>query len=253
MILLTSEQTATLKSWFLPESPGPVIGSHVLQTGHGVCFANRWPFPQMILVETAGNFTLLGDTSVFVPADMQPLIKGFVVASKLFLPSLKAAFPELKTWPRIIFTQQEAPGSPVGSPYLIRRLNPSDTHHLLGIGSESDWISKTWGGPAELAASGFAWGAFIANQLASVACTFFLGMTYEDIGVVTKPEFQGNGLGTACVRALCQDIWNRGHQPSWTTSPDNLASRRVAEKLRFSFQRYDVLYVVNIPIPKPAE
>ena len=74
-------------------------------------------------------------------------------------------------------------------------------------------------------------------------------MCYEDIGVVTETGFRGLGLSTACAQALCEDIRIRRHQPSWTTSYDNIASLRVAEKLAFTVQREDLLYVIGIPIP----
>jgi RimJ/RimL family protein N-acetyltransferase len=249
---MTPGQTATLKNWFLPERPGPLIGLHVIHTGHGACFVDRWPAPQTVLVETAGNYTLLGEAQALAPTDLQSHLEGFVETSKAFVPLLKAAFPELRTWPRVVFEQPEAPNLAAANDYLVRRLGPPDAYHLWGLSPESAWISKTWGGPQGLASSGFAWGAFVAGQLASVACTFFLGETYEDIGVVTEPGFRGLGLSTACARALCLDIHSRGHRPSWTTSPDNTASLRVAEKLGFAIQRHDLLYVVGIPIPEPA-
>ena len=252
MIRLTPEQTLQLRYWFLPEQPGPVIGAHVIQTGKGRCYANRWPSPQAILVETAGNYALLGEPQVINPENIQPLIKGFVATSKQLLPALKAAFPDFYTWKRVVLTQQDTFSQPQNDEHSIRPLISSDSHHLQGLGLESSWISKTWDGPEGLAASGFCWGAFVGGQLASVACTFFLGETYEDIGVVTEPRYQRLGLSTACVGALCRDIRARGHQPSWTTSPDNLASMRVAEKLGFTLQRHDLLYVVGVPVPKPT-
>jgi predicted GNAT family acetyltransferase len=96
-----------------------------------------------------------------------------------------------------------------------------------------------------------AWGGFIGGRLAAVACTFFAGRGHEEIGVVTEPGYRGRGLSAACAAGLCGDIVARGRIPSWTTSPDNAASMRVAEKLGFTFQRRDVLYVVGIPIPAP--
>jgi|GEM_PF-4232831 len=135
---------------------------------------------------------------------------------------------------------------------LIRRLEPGDTQQLQHLGVETVWISKTWGGPAGPAASGFGWDAFVADKLAAVACTFFLGETYEEIGVATEPEFRGLGLSPTCVRVLCGDIQARGHQPGWTTSPDNQAGIRVAEKLGLTLQRHDRLYAVGMAIPAPA-
>jgi predicted GNAT family acetyltransferase len=134
----------------------------------------------------------------------------------------------------------------------VRRLTAADGYQLWGLSAESRWIAKAWGGPAGLVASGAAWGAFLDGRLVSVACTFFMGERYEEIGVVTEPEQRGQGQSVACTRALCQEIFERGRRPSWTTSPDNVASVRVAEKLGFRLQRHDRLYVVGIAIPEPA-
>lgn len=63
---------------------------------------------------------------------------------------------------------------------------------------------------------------------------------------------RGLGLNPACAGRVSEDIRRCGRTPSWTTSPDNLPSRRVAEKLGFERVRDDVLYVVGQPIPEPA-
>jgi RimJ/RimL family protein N-acetyltransferase len=259
MILLTPDQTRSLKGWFLPERPGPLIGLHVILTGNGTCFTDRWPDPRAVLVDTAGNTSLSGVASAVTPADLQSRIRGFVETSPELVPVLEAAFPELKAWERVVFVRPSASRSTTRSGFQdgpkpqIRPLKPANAEDLQGLSPEITWISKTWGGPQGLAASGCAWGAFIDRQLASVACTFFYGEKYEDIGVVTEPEFRGLGLSTACAAALCDDIQARGRQPSWTTSPDNTASLRVAEKLGFVFQREDRLYVVGISIPNPKD
>ena len=250
MLQLTLPQTATLKNWFLPDRPGPLIGLHVIHTGHGRCWVDRWPEPRAVLVETASNYSLAGQPAALAPADLQPYISGFVEAPEHFVPLLRAAFPHLRVWDRVVL---ELPGQPQFSrpdDYLIRRLGPADAAHLEGLNQETGWISKTWGAPAGLAASDMTWGAFAGDQLVSVACPFFVGEGYEDIGVVTEPGYRGLGLSAACAGAVCQDILARGRRPSWSTSPDNLASLRVAEKLGFSFQRFDYLYVVGINIPE---
>ena len=257
MILLTPDQTAALKGWFLPERPGPLIGLHVIQTGNGTCFVDRWPGPRAVLVDTAGNTSLRGDPGSVTPADLQSSIRGFVEASPELVPLLKAAFPDLKVWDRVVFVRQAAPrstslnGLQERGELQIRPFQPADAQDLQGLSPELAWISKTWGGPQGLASSGCAWGAFLDGRLASVACTFFCGEKYEDIGVVTEPKFRSKGLSAACAAALCDDIQARGRQPCWTTSPDNTASLRVAEKLGFVFHHDDRLYVVGISIPTP--
>ena len=249
MLLLTPAQTAALQDWFLPERVGPLVGPHVLATGHGRCWVDRRPAPRAVLVEAAGNYSLLGDPSALAPADIRPHIKGFVDAPEAFAPLLRAACPDLLVWPRVIFAPLAADIALPDVAPGVRRLAVDDIAALEGLDADSAWIGKTWGGAQGLATSGYAWGAFVDGELAAVACTFFLGRSYEDIGVVTVPKFQRRGLSTACTAALCRDIRARGHQPIWATSPDNTASLRVAEKLGLRVDRQDVSYVIGIDIP----
>ena len=249
MLLLTPDQAVTLKDWFLPERPGPLIGLHVLQTGHGVFYADRWPQPRAILVDTASNMSLAGDPSGLQPDDLRAHVAGFVEAPAPFVPVLRATHPDLVAWERIIFALVDKPRYPLPNDYLVRRLTIDDAHALGELSPNSRWIYKTWGTPVAMPASGYAWGAFADNQLVAIANIFFLGQQYEDIGVVTEPGFRGLGLSVACAGALCEDIQVRGHIPSWSTSLDNLASQRVAEKLGFAFQRYDYIYVIGSDLP----
>ncbi|MEZ4735019.1 MAG: GNAT family N-acetyltransferase [Caldilineaceae bacterium] len=252
MIQLTSQQLVTLRDWFLPDRPGPLIGLHLLNTGHGTAWADRWPEPRAIYVETAQNGSLIGEPTALAPEMIREVVVGFVEAPTVFVPLLQETFPDLAVWDRVIYRLPTAPIYRQPAGFTLRRLTSADAHHLANLSEESAWISKTWGGPAGLAASGYAWGAFAGDQLAAVANVFFVGDSYEEIGIATEPAFRGQGLSTACSGAICDDIWKRGHLPSWTTSPDNIASKRVAEKLGFQWVRDDVLYVVGLAIPEPA-
>jgi RimJ/RimL family protein N-acetyltransferase len=251
MIQITPAQMTALRDWFLADRPGPQIGLHVIHTGNGACFVDRWPDPQAVLIDTAGNYLLAGHPDALDPADLEHRISGFVEAPDAFAPLLREAFPSLKVWERVVLELRGSPHFSMPSGYVVRRLGLADIHHLWGLGPELAWIGKTWGGPSGLASSGHLWGALAQNRLISVACTFFVGDKYEDIGVATQPEFRGLGLSAACAGALCEDIRSRGRRPSWTTSPDNTASVRVAEKLGFSVQRKDRLYVIGRAIPEP--
>jgi GNAT superfamily N-acetyltransferase len=237
-----------------------MIAQHVLGTGNGTCLADRWPRPRALLVETGGNWTLAGDPAALAPAAVRGRVAGFVEAPAAFEPLLRAAVRELHEWPRVVFTLEAgAAGPPPGQrgrrrPGLqVRRLGPGDAGALAALGEETSWIASTWGGPRGLAASGTGWGAFDGRRLAAVACPFFVGAGYEDLGVATEPQFRGLGLSGACAAAVCQDVRRRGRVPSWTTSPDNTASLRVAAKLGFRLQRHDRLLVADVPIPAPAE
>jgi predicted GNAT family acetyltransferase len=84
-----------------------------------------------------------------------------------------------------------------------------------------------------------------------VACPFFVGTAHEDLGVATEPGFRRLGPSTALAAAVCRDVRDRGRVPSWSTSPDNTASLRVAARLGFTLRRRDRLLVADVPVPEP--
>ena len=249
MILLSPDQAATLIDWFSPEQPGPLVGPHVLQTGNGAFHADRWPNPSAVLIETGGNYCLVGDPKALEPDDLKNRVSGMVSAAEPFARLLRDTFDDLGVWERVILDLPESPRSASPRNHEIRKLEPSDAYHLWGLSREIAWIYHMWGGPAGLAGSRHAWGAFVDGRLVSIACSFFVGFCYEEVGVVTEPGFRGRGLSAACASALCQEIHRRGRAASWSTGSDNSASLRVAEKLGFLVRRQDVLYVVGTPIP----
>ncbi len=251
MIELDRRRIATLRGWFLPERPGPLVGMHVIQTGHGRCWVDRWPNPRAVLVETGQNYSLLGDPDALTPESLRPHVVGFVEAQERFVPLLRETFDDMVDWGRVIFSLRDEPRYVVPLGFVIRRLRPDDEYHLEGLSPAANWVYKTWYGAAAAAASCHFWGAFSGEGLVSVACTFFLGERFEELGVATEPEFRGLGLNAACAARLCEDIRARGRTPSWTTSPENAASVRVAEKLGFTFVRDDHLYVIGIDVPEP--
>jgi GNAT superfamily N-acetyltransferase len=243
MLELSPAQAATLADWFQPERPGPLVGTHLVLTGCGQAWADRWPDPRALLVGVAGNYSLLGDPAALRSADLPPLA-GVIEAPVPFVPLLFNAYPDLFAWERVIYALPASVALPP-LPQPVRRLGPADAASLAGLAEEFRWIYGTWGGPAELAASGYAWGAFVEGRLASVADTFFLGRQHEDIGGITAAEYRGQGLMGALATALIGDMRARGHTPTVCTSTEN-AARRTTERLGFVLQRHDFLYVTGL-------
>jgi RimJ/RimL family protein N-acetyltransferase len=249
---LDPKELASLEPRFLPDRPGPLVALHAIRTGHGTAFADRWPGPRAILALAGGNFSLSGDPSALRPRELQGLVEGFVDAPDGFEPLLRAAFPDLRRWDRVMHELRAAPPDAPEPGATVRRLGPEDDWRLWGLRTDTGWISKTWGGPAGLASSRRAFGAFVDGELASVAAPFFVGDRYVDVGVVTERAWRGRDLSPACAGALARDLLAQGLRPSWTTSPDNVASLRVAAKLGFARVRTDALYVIGEPVPEPA-
>ncbi|MCC6166058.1 MAG: GNAT family N-acetyltransferase [Caldilineaceae bacterium] len=250
MIQLKAAQRAALRSWFQPERPAAaLVGPHVQQTGHGVWWADRWPDPRLVIARTGANYALRGDPATLL-AHVPVPIEGFIDPDPAFVSILEQVYGKVYRWPRVLFRLDTPPlASPIAANATIRRLTSVDAGAVAQLAPDLTWIAETWDGPAGLAAGGYAWGAFINGRLASVACSALVGETYEEAGVVTEAAYRGRGYSAACSVALCREIQARGHIPAWSTSPDNLGSIRVAEKLGFRFTGDGELYVIGFAPP----
>jgi GNAT superfamily N-acetyltransferase len=240
-------KAADVDGFFAPERPGPLIQPHIRTSSVGRCRADRWPDPRTVLAELpGGNVALRGE-----PAQIDGLA-GLIEAPPEWLPALRAVDPRTAVWPRVVAVLPDDADVPAPR-HPVRRLAAGDAAALERLDPSIAWIGETWGGPAGLAASGYAVAAFDDDdddRPVSVACAFFVGRRHEDIGVVTARDFRGRGLSTACAAAVVADIRARGHRPTWTTSPDNAASRAVAARLGFVHESDDVLYAVRTAIPQ---
>jgi len=239
-------ETEGVRDWFRPEVPGPLVGPHVLRTGHGRILADDPHDPGTVLAEAGDNYDLSGDPAGLDLAELPP---GFYRTDEDFVPLLAERSGELHCWPRVICELDGEPRPVPETAAEVRFLGPGDEAALAGLSPDLQWISKTLGGHAGVAASGLAAGAFLDGELVSVALPFYLGEQYEDLGVVTEKEYRGRGLSAACTARVVEAVLRRGRRPSWSTSPDNLGSRRVAAKLGFRHVREDLLYVTGGPPP----
>jgi RimJ/RimL family protein N-acetyltransferase len=239
-----------LRPWFTPERPGPLVYEHVTRTGHGTVWVDRWPDPRVVVAEVSGNLSVRGDPARVGPEALARF-SGFVDAPPEWLPVLRASDPGVAAWDRVIAVLPDSAPTPPPHPG-VRLLTPDDVPALASLSADSSWIAKTWGDVEGMLAAGVARGVVVDGRIAAIALPFYVGGTYEDIGVVTEPGHRRKGLSTACAGAVIADIRARGHVPTWCTSPDNLASRGVAAKLGFAHVRDDVLYALRTPIPKPG-
>ena len=251
MIEQSVADTTVLRTMFAAELPhAEAAAGHLAGTGHGRWWLDRAEDPQAVAVEVAGNWLLRGDPDALPVDQLRGLIRGFVDAPAEFEPVLKAVGDQVTSWPRVYFVLDGdviAPPTPPDAE--IRPLRVEDADAVAGLSEPLAWITRTWGGPAGLATSRLAWGAFVDGELASVACTFFLGFRHEELAAVTEPHARRRGLSTACAAALCADIRARGRRPGWSTSAANAASRSTAERLGFHLVREGLLYAVDVDVP----
>jgi GNAT superfamily N-acetyltransferase len=240
-MLLHEVPAAAVAALFAPERPGPLIQQHIATSGVGRCRADHRTRPRTAVAELPGANVACRGEPVAVPG-----LRGLVEAPPRWRPALESVAP-VAVWDRIVAVLPD--GAQPRPRHSVRRLVPADVAGLEALDPSISWISETWGGHAGLAASGTAWVAVDDGRPVAVATAFFVGTEHEDIGVVTEPGYRGRGLSTSCAAAVVADVRARGRRPTWTTSPDNVASRAVAARLGFVHARDDVLYAVGVPIP----
>jgi predicted GNAT family acetyltransferase len=86
--------------------------------------------------------------------------------------------------------------------------------------------------PERLLCEGQVVAAIINGEIACVATTLAFTESYCELGVATRPEYRGRGLGLECCRALSLMQFERyGRIPCWRTDLENYASRKIAKQL----------------------
>ena len=231
------------RPWFAPERPGPLVHQHLVRTGFGRCRVDRRHDPRIVLAQVSDNYALRGHPDRRHPADWT-MSRGSSRRRRV-AAGLQAAGPRGDEWLRLIAV---LPAASVPTPrgHQVRRIGPAYAPALSGYDPDGAWID-TWGGRAGAGHRGCRARGLVAGRLVST------GAVPPRRRARRHPRghraaHRGQGLSTACA-ARSSPIRRRGLIPTWTTSPDNAASRAVAARLGFVRHREDVLYTVRMPIP----
>ena len=115
----------------------------------------------------------------------------------------------------------------------VRRLTADDLPLLEAATADLGMHGWRFGSAAALLREGFAAGAVVDDRLVSVAFTSARADRHAEVGIVTTEPGRGHGFSTAAAALVCADIQRGGQTAVWSTSEDNLASRRVGDKLGF--------------------
>lgn len=114
----------------------------------------------------------------------------------------------------------------------VRLLHVGEVELLLtGPGGS---VGRAYGSPRAALAEGVVVGAIYQRELVARAHTSCHSARYADVAIATREEWRGRGLATAAASLVCERVQQQGRTPIWSTSADNGASRRIAEKLGFT-------------------
>jgi predicted GNAT family acetyltransferase len=124
----------------------------------------------------------------------------------------------------------------------------------LMTSSESEMVANGPGGPVgaayrstrALLAEGYVAGAVVDDVLVARAHTSCQSSRYADVAVATAEVWRGNGLASAAASLVCEEAQQSGRIPIWSTTWDNTASQRIAQKLGF-ITYSQVTYISHVP------
>jgi len=91
------------------------------------------------------------------------------------------------------------------------------------------------------------YGIFSGRKLACAASVWLWGDRLADLGVITRPEFRGKGLGRAAVAQVAQTAIDAGRLPLYRCEDTNPASRALARSLGFEAFAFEEGAVVHYP------
>ncbi|MER7674539.1 GNAT family N-acetyltransferase [Kitasatospora sp. NPDC096128] len=238
---------------FAVELPGPsLLPAHVTRSAHGGWWADDPGTVRALLVHCGPERLLHGDPARLDPAVLARYGRGQFHAPERFLPLLGRTFTHLTPWVRVLHVHAERP-RPVSrhTAAWVRPLGAADEAHLdrfarrsttAGRTAGPHWTAETWGSHRALAASGFAWGAFLGPYLASLVCGYLVGHEHLDLAVATDPAFRRLDLALACVHAATAAAHARGLTPTWSAPRSNHASRALAEAAGFRPVRQELVH-----------
>ncbi|OWA34964.1 hypothetical protein B9G55_14590 [Saccharibacillus sp. O16] len=86
-------------------------------------------------------------------------------------------------------------------------------------------------------------GCFAADRLVAAASMYpWSGTTFADVGIITLPDFRGQGYARQTVRAICAHALELGYEPQYRCRIDHTASAALAGAAGFSrFATWDVV------------
>ena len=124
------------------------------------------------------------------------------------------------------------PVAPVSDP-PVRRLTAADVP-MMEVATEALGMQGwRWGSAAALVRESVAAGAVVDGELVAVGFAGYASDRHAEVGVVTREDHRNRGLSTAAAALVCAELVRSGKTPVWSTSEENVASRRVAAKLGF--------------------
>ncbi len=113
----------------------------------------------------------------------------------------------------------------------VRRLTEADVPLMEEANAALTMTGWRFGSAAAQIADGYAAGAIVDGTLVAVAFTASRSPRYGEVGIHTLAPYRGRGYAAAAAALVAADLHRVGLTVIWSTSTENLPSRRIAAKL----------------------
>lgn len=242
MMLLDSAAVRYVRSWLgEPEGPGVLDLYHGLACHRRGIWGDDARAPKSVVLVREGN----GQLEAFGAGEPEPAVSWLtsragkpvaLLAPKEWWAPVGRRVRATEKMEMLTFELDTSESVPRASGPIVvtRRLIAEDNSAFLTPALAPPWALLGWTSFEDLITYGVGFVAPFGAGLASAAWTYSQASRYDAIGVATVERFRRLGLGRAVASALISHIIDdRGKTPLWTTSPDNTASRELAESLGF--------------------
>ncbi len=230
----TVEQRETLAD-ALGDTPETVISVHALRRGYCRAYASeaaaivQWD-------EQPGEPAGFGDDAAALWDLLQSVDGWFCVEVTTACASAVGLLIEAGTGRHVryygdIYYTLTVPAAPIHADAAVRLLTVADLQLLDAAPREIQGAG--FGGTRALLEEGIVAGAVVDGALVAIAHTSALTPHHTDIGVATLEGWRGRGFARAAAALVAQQVQATRRTPVWSTGEDNVASRRVAERLGF--------------------
>jgi ribosomal protein S18 acetylase RimI-like enzyme len=156
-----------------------------------------------------------------------------VCCDRRFGDALGKGFPKIQPMSNLMFIHDGTQyRHDVISGFELRKLD-EELYSKLGETGEN-WLVSMYEDYKDFKNTcGYGYAVVKDEKVVSAATAFGFDGKRADIGVATNPEFRNLGLSKACTSKLIGELRANGIGPVWITTPDNIASKTVAEENGF--------------------
>lgn len=93
-----------------------------------------------------------------------------------------------------------------------------------------NYLKRYWETVENYLSSGYGYVALSQNKIVSIAVSTAQYESANEIGVETLKKYRNRGLSSSLVKMLLKTYYEKGIDPFWDCSDDNLASQKTIEK-----------------------